>query len=241
MSEETAFAVLLQVMGEIPDQKYIKHSSATEIYKIRKLYKSDLSGLHLYLFQLSALLLKLKPKLFHHLEKLGVTVSMYACQWFLTCFSYSLPFHLVFRIFDLMFIEGIQTTVMRVALALLGRNEDIILGKNEFEQVLSYLKNELLSIYQPQEHNLICDVVKMSKKVTPDLLFKLETKYQEEEVQCGITVSKRELDFLKARNEYFQQQLEQLEDRIERYQSTESALLQKIQDLELKLNAQKEM
>jgi hypothetical protein len=33
---------------------------------------------------------------------------MYASQWFITVFSYSLPFHVVLRIWDIFMLEGLK-------------------------------------------------------------------------------------------------------------------------------------
>lgn len=71
---------------------------------------------------------------------------MYASQWFMTLFAYKFPLDLVFRIFDIILAEGIDS-IFQFALAVLQSNEKTILSL-EFEPLLDFLKNGLFAEYQ---------------------------------------------------------------------------------------------
>lgn len=52
-------------------------------------------------------------------------------------FAYNFPFPLVFRIFDIIFAEGADETILRFSVALLKKSEQNLLAQKEFEGVLS--------------------------------------------------------------------------------------------------------
>lgn len=54
---------------------------------------------------------ELLPAVGAHLEKEMVHPTMYASQWFITLFSYSLPFDVVLRIWDIFMLEARRTPV----------------------------------------------------------------------------------------------------------------------------------
>jgi hypothetical protein len=71
---------------------------------------------------------------------------MFASQWFMTLFAYKFPLDLVFRIYDMVFVEGLEA-VLKFALALLKRNETHLL-ELDFEHLLDFLKNGLFEEYK---------------------------------------------------------------------------------------------
>lgn len=58
-----------------------------------------------YLYQFEQLVREHLPKLGEHFTKEMINPSMYASQWFITVFSYSFPFHLALRIWDVFLNE----------------------------------------------------------------------------------------------------------------------------------------
>ena len=78
------------------------------------------------------------PKLHAHLAKENCHPSMYATQWFITLFSYSLPFDVVLRIWDVAMLEGTKA-IFRVALALLLTQADALTAL-PFEELLPALR-----------------------------------------------------------------------------------------------------
>jgi hypothetical protein len=63
---------------------------------------------------------------------------MYATQWFVTLFSYSLPFDVVLRIWDIAMLEGTKA-IFRVALAMLTTQQEALL-KLPFEELVPALR-----------------------------------------------------------------------------------------------------
>lgn len=58
-----------------------------------------------YLFQFEQLVREHLPKLGEHFSQEMINPSMYASQWFITVFSYSFPFPLALRIWDVFLYE----------------------------------------------------------------------------------------------------------------------------------------
>jgi hypothetical protein len=71
-----------------------------------------------YLFQFERLVQELFPRLGAHFEEECINPSMYASQWFITVFSYSFPFSLALRIWDVFLSEGMKVRTY----ALFGRS-----------------------------------------------------------------------------------------------------------------------
>ncbi|KAF3964634.1 hypothetical protein CMV_011098 [Castanea mollissima] len=61
-----------------------------------------------YLFQFDQLVREHLPELGEHFTQEVINPSMYASQWFINVFSYSSPFHLALRIWDVFLYEGVK-------------------------------------------------------------------------------------------------------------------------------------
>ncbi|XP_021760064.1 EVI5-like protein isoform X2 [Chenopodium quinoa] len=127
MSEEDAFWLLVALL------KGAVHAP------MEGLYLSGLPLVQQYLFQFDLLVKEYLPKLGDHFSQELINPSMYASQWFITVFSYSFPFHLALRIWDVFLYEGVKV-VFRVGLALLKSCQDD-LTKLPFESLIHALKN----------------------------------------------------------------------------------------------------
>jgi hypothetical protein len=71
---------------------------------------------------------ELIPKLGEHFTQEMINPSMYASQWFITVFSYSFPFPLALRIWDVFLSEGVKI-VFKVGLALLKYCQDELVSE----------------------------------------------------------------------------------------------------------------
>jgi hypothetical protein len=131
MPEEEAFCVLVQLMNK---------------YGLRGHFLPQADLIAQKLYQLEGLVADHLPHIQRHFEGQGVRASVYAHQWFSTLFVYKFPLDTVFRIFDMIFAEGIET-LLRFSLALLEKNQSTILSL-EFEDLVNFLKNDLLDVYQ---------------------------------------------------------------------------------------------
>ncbi|CAN6246591.1 unnamed protein product [Urochloa humidicola] len=127
MSEEDAFWLLVALL------KGAVHAP------MEGLYQAGLPLVQQYLYQFEKLVMEHMPKLGQHFVEEMINPSMYASQWFITVFSYSFPFHLTLRVWDVFLYEGIKV-VFQVGLALLRFCHDDLV-KLPFEKLLHALRN----------------------------------------------------------------------------------------------------
>ncbi|KAI8975088.1 rab-GTPase-TBC domain-containing protein [Mycotypha africana] len=152
MPDEDAFCLLIQLM---------------EKYGLRGHFTPEMEGLQLRLYQFDALMQEHFPHIARHLKQQGINSTMYASQWFMTLFAYKFPLNLVFRIYDVIFTEGISS-IFKFGLALLKRNQTTILGL-DFEQLLNFLKDGLFEDYKTDDRRFVsdaCELVIPAKKLS---------------------------------------------------------------------------
>lgn len=148
-----------------------------ESHGLRNSYSPTLSGLHSRCYQLKKLLGTISPNLLDHLQSLGVEMA-YLSQWFMTIFATTCPLNTLFRIYDVIFAEGADETVMRVALALILSNEQGLLAMTEIEDVLHLLLGR--DIWSPYDSNpdlLIDEITRLCHVVTREALDKLQFQF----------------------------------------------------------------
>lgn len=131
MPDEEAICVLIRLMSH---------------YGLRGHFTPNMEGLHLRLYQFESLVSEHLPHISRHLKRHEINPTMFASQWFMTLFAYKFPLDLVFRIYDIVFVEGLETTLLKFALALLKRSEARLL-ELDFEPLLTFLKNDLFAEY----------------------------------------------------------------------------------------------
>lgn len=131
MPDEAAFCVLIKLMSD---------------YGLRGHFTPDMETLHERMYQFTQLLHIYLPQVHRHLDAQGVLPSMYASQWFMTLFAYRCPLDLVYRVFDLVFVEGSQV-IINFALALMKKNQQVILSL-EFESLLEFFSSTIFDIYK---------------------------------------------------------------------------------------------
>lgn len=146
-------------------------------YALRASFLPSLSGLHMRIFQFSNLLAQHQPQLFEHLANIGIEPA-YLSQWFLSCFAVTCPLPMLFRIYDVIFAEGANETVMRVALALFRRNEAKMMGSTEFEDVMQLLLGRALwDVYGCNADELVDDFTSLGNIITYQRLAELEADF----------------------------------------------------------------
>ncbi|KAK0874328.1 hypothetical protein LTS02_000244 [Friedmanniomyces endolithicus] len=170
MGEQEAFCVLVRLMDH---------------YSLRPSFLPSLSGLHMRIFQFSSLIKQHQPALSAHLRELGIEPA-YLSQWFLSCFAVTCPLPMLMRIYDVIFAEGANETVMRVALALMRRNEAKMLASGEFEEVMQLLLGRgIWDCYGLDADALVDDFTGLGGIITHARLAELEKEF---EAQDGETV-----------------------------------------------------
>ncbi|XP_050442635.1 rab GTPase-activating protein 1-like isoform X2 [Adelges cooleyi] len=123
MPEEQAFCVLLKLMYD---------------YGLREFYKDGFETVYLKLYQLNKIMEEQIPQLYNHFNANGIEAHMYASQWFLTLFTARFPLFFVFRIMDVVLLQGLDT-LFQVAIALLQFCKKDLL-QLDFENILKYFR-----------------------------------------------------------------------------------------------------
>ncbi|KAJ9256619.1 hypothetical protein DTO207G8_2622 [Paecilomyces variotii] len=136
MDEGEAFTLLVKLMHK---------------YGLRQMFINEMPGLHLHLYQFERLLEDLEPALYCHLRRRSVTPQLYATQWFLTLFAYRFPLQLVLRIYDLIFEEGLESTILRFGIAIMQRNAKTLLEMKDMSALSTFLKEKLFDVYIDQQ------------------------------------------------------------------------------------------
>ncbi|KAJ5109031.1 hypothetical protein N7456_005706 [Penicillium angulare] len=132
MDEVEAFELLVKLMNK---------------YGLREMFIHDMPGLHRSLFQFERLLEDLEPAVYCHLRRRGVPPQLYATQWFLTLFAYRFPLQLVLRIYDLIFEEGLESTILKFAVAIMRRNSEALLDMKDMSSLTTFLKERVFDVY----------------------------------------------------------------------------------------------
>ncbi|KAF9572628.1 GTPase-activating protein [Mortierella alpina] len=158
MPDEEAFCVLVRMMSS---------------YEMRGHFTPDMNMLQLRLYQYEQLMEETVPLVYKHFQNQGIRSTMYASQWFMTLFAYKFPLDLVFRVYDILFVEGVES-LLRFAIALLKANHDQILN-HDFETLIEFLKNGLFEPYKNDASKFVQDAY--SVKVTPKKLTQYAQKY----------------------------------------------------------------
>ncbi|KAI9369241.1 rab-GTPase-TBC domain-containing protein [Aspergillus egyptiacus] len=143
MDDAEAFTLMVKLMNQ---------------YGLREMFIQDMPGLHRSLFLFERLLEDLEPALYCHLRRRGVHPQLYATQWFLTLFAYRFPLQLVLRIYDLIFEEGLESTILKFALAIMRRNADTLLAMKDMTPLTAFLKERLFDTYidkQPSPSSIL--------------------------------------------------------------------------------------
>ncbi|KAB5561064.1 hypothetical protein DKX38_006021 [Salix brachista] len=151
MSEEDAFWLLVALL------KGAVHAPMEGLYQV------GLPLVQQYLSSFDRLMKEQMPKLGEHFTQEMINPSMYASQWFITVFSYSFPFHLALRIWDVFLYEGVKI-VFKVGLALLKYCHDDLV-KLPFEKLIHALRNFPEDAMDPDTLLPMAYVIKVSRRL----------------------------------------------------------------------------
>ncbi|KLU81775.1 hypothetical protein MAPG_00856 [Magnaporthiopsis poae ATCC 64411] len=162
MPDKQAFCVLVRLM---------------ENYDLRSCFLPDLAGLHVRIYQFSQLLRANMPAISAHLDDLQVD-PVYVSQWWLSCFAVTAPLPMLFRMYDVLFAEGVSETLMRVALSLMRKNETRLLACSELEDAMQLLLSRAFwDCYGYNADEFVNDFAGLSDVVDREKLALLEQAY----------------------------------------------------------------
>ncbi|XP_026839949.1 TBC1 domain family member 4 isoform X1 [Drosophila persimilis] len=204
---------------------------------MRTKYLPDMKKFQLQLYQLSRLVKDHLPDLYVWLDQNDVSPTLYAAPWILTVFSSQFPLGFVARVFDLIFLES-SDVIFKFSIALLSVHKQQLLAKDNFEEIMDYLKTVVPKI----EPNCMEKIMKLvfSMDIGKQLAeYNVEYNVLQEE----ITTTNHHLEMLnreKTQNQHLEQQLQfaqssiaQLETTRSSQQSQITSLQSQVQSLEL--------
>lgn len=194
--------------------------------KMRANYLPDMKQFQLQLYQLSRLIRDQLPDLYKWLDANEVSPTLYAAPWILTVFSSQFPLGFVTRIFgewppfamcaerffvlatlpmhtvsiaDLLFLESSEV-VFRVAIKLLEIHQYELMKRDNFEDIMNYMKGPIPDIDAPTMDKIMRDVFTMDVK-------KHMAEYQVEYnvLQEEITTSQHYMESLNREKENYAQ------------------------------------
>ncbi|BFF91605.1 TBC1 domain family member 4 [Drosophila madeirensis] len=204
---------------------------------MRTKYLPDMKKFQLQLYQLSRLVKDHLPDLYVWLDQNDVSPTLYAAPWILTVFSSQFPLGFVARVFDLIFLES-SDVIFKFSIALLSVHKQQLLAKDNFEEIMDYLKTVVPKI----EPNCMEKIMKLAFSM--DIGKQLaEYNVEYNVLQEEITTTNHHLEMLnreKTQNQHLEQQLQfaqssiaQLETTRSSQQSQISSLQSQVQSLEL--------
>ncbi|CAG2117161.1 unnamed protein product, partial [Medioppia subpectinata] len=91
---------------------------------------------------LTRLLYDYNRPLYQHFEAHDISPTLYAAPWFLTLFASQFSISFVTRLFDILFLMGIEA-IFRVSLVILDNHTASILQCDCFETIMEYLKESV--------------------------------------------------------------------------------------------------
>ncbi|XP_058821859.1 TBC1 domain family member 1 isoform X2 [Topomyia yanbarensis] len=130
-------AVLLLHLEEADAFDMLKHLMFKR--QLRAKYLPDMKQFQLQLYQLSRLLKDHIPELYDWFDQHDISPTLYAAPWILTVFSSHFPLGFVARVFDLLFLESFDV-IFRCAISLLDVHKEQLLQRDNFEDIMNYLK-----------------------------------------------------------------------------------------------------
>lgn len=140
--------------------------------QMRCKYLPDMKKFQLQLYQLSRLVKDHLPDLYVWLDQNDVSPTLYAAPWILTVFSSQFPLGFVARVFDLLFLESSEV-IFKFALALLTVHKNQLLLRDNFEEIMDYLKN----VVPKMDSNAMEKITKMVSFFLRVKQFKKRHKY----------------------------------------------------------------
>ncbi|KAK9711025.1 hypothetical protein K7432_008073 [Basidiobolus ranarum] len=140
MSESEAFCVFVRLM---------------QSHNLREMFMPDLQNLECRVYQFRCLLAAHFPKLVHHLDAYNVRTPMYTTPWFLTLFTNVLPQSIIFRLLDVMLLEGITVTVIRMGLALMHQYLPDLLNLTDYGELMKIVTGTMFDVSPSKEEELL--------------------------------------------------------------------------------------
>jgi len=179
---------------------------------LRSMFKPDMTGLQVSMYQLTRLLSETSPALYKLLDRLGVDPSLYATPWLLTLFSAHFPLGFVVRVLDLMLIDG-KSAIIKVGMCLLLHASSSLLECDSMEEVMNIFKNDLPSLPRESLEDVITQA--NSLNVSRQLkVYEVEYSVIQEEMSLNESGKGESYECLLKHNNNLKKEVVELKERI---------------------------
>ncbi|XP_055602154.1 TBC1 domain family member 1 isoform X2 [Uranotaenia lowii] len=225
-------AVLLLHLEESDAFELLKHLMFQR--QMRAKYLPDMKQFQLQLYQLSRLLKDHIPELYDWFDQHDISPTLYAAPWILTVFSSHFPLGFVARVFDLLFLESFDV-IFRCAISLLEVHKEQLLQRDNFEDIMNYLKTVVPKISEDVMDKVFRNV------------FKSDFSRQLIEYQVEYNVLKEEMtsqnhhlenfNRIKDENQQLESQLQFAQSSLTQLEKTRQAQQNQIQSLQTQVQA----
>lgn len=149
----------------------------------KKIFDEKMSGLKLWFYQFDEIFKKHSPELYSHFENLKVDLKLFTSKSFLSFFAVGCPLQILIKLFDVMIIEGFQSSIFKICLIILNKNKEIFLDLNDPEEIHQHLLSKnIWDCYANNLNSIINDILNLnSDLISQDYLNELEEKFHKQE------------------------------------------------------------
>ena len=153
------------------------------------LFLKNMPDYSIRVFQLNYFIKKYYPKLFIHFQNQQINSDIFFSKWILTIFANYLPFHKLYKIWDLFIIDKWKA-IFKISIVLLGLIKDKIINLDLTEFCLFFKSNEIKEMIT---FKYICEHYK-DYKITNKELYELREDFFVEKIKEKLDNKNEEWD-----------------------------------------------
>jgi hypothetical protein len=159
---------------------FMSNNSFKKKLGVRGFYLNDFPLLHYYMFIFNSIFHKYLPNLKHHFEKLDVPNELWISKWFQTLFTICLPLDVLTRLWDCIFVKGLDF-IFNFTISLLKYIERDLLKLNDISEASDFFKH--LNMYFNSEKRMKIDIEELIQealnfKIPKDFIISLTCEYE---------------------------------------------------------------
>ena len=151
-------------------------------FGIRGFFMNNFPLLNLYIYQFNHLFEKNFPELKKHFDVLEIPNELWITKWFQTLFTICLPIDLLIRLWDCIFVKGLDF-LFNFSLCLIKVFEKDLIKFDDISDICQYFNNLNPYIYKNRSDSVILDVEKIINdslilRIQKNLLNDLKLEYE---------------------------------------------------------------
>lgn len=143
-------------------------------HNLAGIYDQSMSGLNLWFYQFQQIFEEKLPTLSDHFKVLEIDLKIFLSQWFVSLFAVTIPVAFLPRLFDVVLVEGFQSTIFRASLLLLQENEELLLSIDDDELIMKHFLSDMCWCVFRNDENQFMDKL-MNIPISKFSVLSLET------------------------------------------------------------------